>query len=268
MLGHQNRLIFTSNLLVFIKVDTENMSRQYSGRWAVITNRSAGRLLLFQEAVIYLIYKYPFKRQNIPTLRDTLRETPSSIRRKLFIYVLTLASSYLRVRQTQKGNANPFFNTKVTSTFSIIRDYLKEIEIVAYQGANQYNNKVNYQEKIKSPRLTNHAQPTNLEHFLNFKHQIVFLCKSKLRIGDKWFGRERLMHDNQAYQYIAHSFTKNTLRVHQNILPKICTLKKKNKSGIRPNPRNMVSCVYVLFYIRYLVLHKMRYTLLHSIKRS
>lgn len=76
------------------------------------------------------------------------------------------------------------------------------------------------------------------------------------------------MHDNQAYQYIAHSFTKNTLRVHQNILPKICTLKKKNKSGIRPNPRNMVSCVYVLFYIRYLVLHKMRYTLLHSIKRS
>lgn len=62
MLGHQKRLIFTSNLLVFIKVDTENMSRQYSGRWAVITNRSAGRLLLFQEAVIYLIYKYPFKR--------------------------------------------------------------------------------------------------------------------------------------------------------------------------------------------------------------
>jgi len=62
MLGHQKRLIFTSNLPVFIKVDTENMSRQYSRRWAVITNRSAGRLLLFQEAVIYLIYKYPFKR--------------------------------------------------------------------------------------------------------------------------------------------------------------------------------------------------------------
>lgn len=53
------------------------------------------------------------------------------------------------------------------------------------------------------------------------------------------------MYDKQAYQYIAHSFTKNTLWVHLHITE---DMRSQKKSGIRPTPRNMVFRLYVLFY--------------------